>query len=161
MQIRGLCLSLLLVVVACVELDGSVLIGEHKIPNEWFDEPQPDKWTLLYRATEHGFDVSEFHSRCDNKGPTITLVKSEFGGLFGGYTPISWTSPNMFKYYYDPKTFLFSLEGPKTTEPTKLANDGPQCNSTYSVKHSAFTGPGFGQDIRKSYKIALTITSHQ
>lgn len=41
---------------------------------------------LLYRASEHGFTYSAFHDKCDNKGPTISLIKSEHEKVFGGFT---------------------------------------------------------------------------
>lgn len=47
------------------------------------------RWVNCYRATEHGWDASTFHSRCDLKGPTVTLVKvNEF--IFGGFTDLDW-----------------------------------------------------------------------
>ena len=46
---------------------------------------------LLYRASRDGFAAECFHSRCDNNGPTVTIVKSgEY--IFGGFTTQSWTS---------------------------------------------------------------------
>ena len=46
---------------------------------------------LLYRASRDGFAANCFHSRCDNNGPTVTIVKSgEY--IFGGFTERSWTS---------------------------------------------------------------------
>ena len=45
---------------------------------------------LLYRASRDGFAAECFHSRCDNNGPTVTIVKSgEY--IFGGFTEKSWT----------------------------------------------------------------------
>lgn len=41
---------------------------------------------------EKFFDPQVFHSRCDNQGPTLILVKSEDGSILGGYTDISWES---------------------------------------------------------------------
>ena len=43
----------------------------------------------LYRATRDGWDASDFHSCCDNKGPTVTVVKRG-NHLFGGYAGQSW-----------------------------------------------------------------------
>jgi hypothetical protein len=39
-------------------------------------ERKPDKVTRLYRATDPnvGFTVAKFHSLCDGKGPTLTLI---------------------------------------------------------------------------------------
>ncbi|XP_022808133.1 BTB/POZ domain-containing adapter for CUL3-mediated RhoA degradation protein 3-like [Stylophora pistillata] len=44
---------------------------------------------LLYRASRNGWAASNFHSCCDNKGPTVTVVKSG-NYIFGGYTEQSW-----------------------------------------------------------------------
>jgi hypothetical protein len=43
--------------------------------------------TNLYRGSINGWKAKNFHSRCDNKGPTITLFKvKETGECIGGYT---------------------------------------------------------------------------
>ena len=39
----------------------------------------------------HGFKAQAFHSRCDNQGPTLTIIKSGMGKVFGAYTDIAWT----------------------------------------------------------------------
>ena len=44
---------------------------------------------LLYRASCNGWAASNFHSCCDNKGPTVTVVKSGIY-IFGGYTEKEW-----------------------------------------------------------------------
>ena len=41
---------------------------------------------MLYRGSEHGWKLTDFHSRCDNKGPTISLFKSKDGDVIGGYS---------------------------------------------------------------------------
>ena len=50
------------------------------------------KLKLLYKASRDGFEYSDFHSRCDNKGPTICLIKSEHEKTFGGFTNLNWNS---------------------------------------------------------------------
>ena len=44
--------------------------------------------TLLYNASAHGWNQDDFHSRCDNKGSTITLLKILGGDCIGGYTTL-------------------------------------------------------------------------
>ena len=44
---------------------------------------------LLYRASRDGWGASNFHSCCDNKGPTLTVIKSG-NYIFGGYTEHEW-----------------------------------------------------------------------
>jgi len=50
---------------------------------------QEGKWRLLFRASRDGFEAAAFHSKCDNKGPTVTIVKSVHN-IFGGFTEESW-----------------------------------------------------------------------
>jgi hypothetical protein len=42
--------------------------------------------TLLFSGSEHGWKEKDFHSRCDNKGPTICLYKIKDGDCIGGFT---------------------------------------------------------------------------
>ena len=44
---------------------------------------------LLYRASWHGWSAEHFHSRCDNKGATVIVVKTG-NYIFGGCTLPSW-----------------------------------------------------------------------
>ena len=49
-------------------------------------------WTakLCWRATRDGWAVSTFHSNCDDKAPTVTIVKvGDY--IFGGYATATWT----------------------------------------------------------------------
>ena len=48
------------------------------------------KWKLLYRASEHGYTAESFHEYCDDKEPTLIVIKSSRGWIFGGYTTRSW-----------------------------------------------------------------------
>lgn len=72
---------------------------------EWLDGKF--KLERLYKGSDHCFSAKKFHQLCDNKGPTLTVVKSCVGNIFGGYASISWTT--ITKYHSDPKSFLFSL----------------------------------------------------
>ena len=57
---------------------------------EWFGSDR--KWKLLYRASKDGYTASSFHSCCNGKGPTLVVIKSTEGWIFGGYTTQSWSS---------------------------------------------------------------------
>ena len=48
------------------------------------------KWKLIYRASEHEYTAKSFHEYCDDKGPTLIVIKSTHGWIFGGYTTQSW-----------------------------------------------------------------------
>ena len=50
---------------------------------------------LLYRGSKHGWKYKDFHSRCDGKGPTISLFKVKDGNCIGGYTNAFWSSGHL------------------------------------------------------------------
>ena len=46
-------------------------------------------WKLCWRATRDGWAAKTFHSNCDYKNRTVTLVKvGQY--IFGGYATASW-----------------------------------------------------------------------
>ena len=73
-----------------------------KILKGWLPEVLVGEWRLLFRASRDGFTASGFHSKCDNKGPTITVVKSG-ANIFGGFTEKPWTNA------YRGRKFLLQL----------------------------------------------------
>ena len=55
------------------------------------------KWKLIYRASEHRYSAKSFHKYCDNvKGPTLVIIKSSEGYIFGGYTTQSWSGEGIY-----------------------------------------------------------------
>ncbi len=54
------------------------------------------KWKLIYRASEHDYTAKSFHEYCDDKGPTLIIIKSSGGWIFGGYTTQSWSGERIY-----------------------------------------------------------------
>ena len=54
------------------------------------------KWKLLYRASEHDYTAKSFHDCCDEKTPTLIIIKSSGGWIFGGYTTQSWSGHRIY-----------------------------------------------------------------
>ena len=46
-------------------------------------------WALCWQTSVQGWAASTFHSRCDGKKHTITVIRKE-PYVFGGYTDIPW-----------------------------------------------------------------------
>lgn len=67
------------------------------------------KLSLLYRGSRDGFKRGDFHSRCDNKPKTLTIVKSASGCIFGGYTEAEWITISYELNKRDTNAFLFRL----------------------------------------------------
>ena len=45
---------------------------------------------LLYKASVDGDNYKIFHKKCDNKGETVTIIKSDQNKLFGIYATTNW-----------------------------------------------------------------------
>jgi hypothetical protein len=86
--------------------------------------------TLLWRGTRDGFGSDAFHERCDGHANTVTLVESDGGFIFGGFTPVPWESRAPPEYEEDEEeedktvkadetaaSYLFSLSNPSATPP--------------------------------------------
>ena len=95
---------------------------------------------LLYRGTRDGDLAKNFHEKCDNQGPTLTLCKHEKGYIFGGYSSNPWKSGG--GYSSSPNSFLFSLTNIFGTEPIKFPLKDN--NSAYSIYNDSSYGPTFG-----------------
>ena len=54
------------------------------IKNKLF-EKKLKKTRLLYRGSENNFCANKFREFCLNKGPTMTIIKSEKNKIIGGY----------------------------------------------------------------------------
>ena len=53
------------------------------------------RFVRCWRAKTDGWAASTFHSNCDGKGPTVTII--QVGRyIFGGYTDVSWSSPSKY-----------------------------------------------------------------
>lgn len=71
----------------------------------------PRRFELLYRGSENNFKASIFHQKCDNIPNTLTIVKTHFGKIIGGFTKYTWNQVEDKHYVEDleKQAFLFSL----------------------------------------------------
>ena len=90
-QIKGLLRELKDKIQECFEKSVILMNEEHRSTLKSWLPPQDGKWKLLFKASQDGFTAQAFHGRCDNKGPTVTIVKSG-NNIFGGFTENSWHS---------------------------------------------------------------------
>ena len=90
---------------------------------------------LLFRGTRDGMNSRNFHEKCDNKGPTITLLRNDKGNIMGGFSPISWTCEG--GYHNEKNCFIFTLTNIYNIEPKKFNSK----NNGHEVFHSIEYGP--------------------
>ena len=85
---------------ACPFEDSSILSAEQRQTlTKWLERTLKDSshtYSLIYRASRNGWAASNFHSCCDRKGPTVTVVRSSNNYIFGGYTEQHWESKFVF-----------------------------------------------------------------
>ena len=98
------------------------------------------QWSLIYKASRDGFDAAAFHTKCNNQGPTMTIIQSKNNYLFGGYTMIPWSSnPGWMQ---DGTAFLYTLTNPHNIPCTKYSLNAAYIAQT--VFHDDRFGPVFG-----------------
>ena len=57
--------------------------------------PGRSRFVRCWHAKSDGWAASTFHSNCDGKGPTVTII--QVGSyIFGGYTDKSWSNPSKY-----------------------------------------------------------------
>ncbi|XP_071079877.1 interferon-induced protein 44-like [Haliotis cracherodii] len=97
-------------------------------------------FTLLYQATRDGCSAQAFHQKCDHKGATVSVCYNTAGYVFGGYTPVSWSSEGIWTS--DQHAFLFKLQAANSFQPKKYPVK--TANLQHTVFHNASYGPTFG-----------------
>ncbi|XP_067680289.1 interferon-induced protein 44-like [Haliotis asinina] len=109
------------------------------------DQKQLRKWLdgvkgfeLLYKATRDGCSNTAFHQKCDNKGPTVTVLYNTSDCVFGGYTSVSWDSAGAYRV--DPTAFLFRLYFKGSSSPKRYQTT----NGTNAIYGHVNYGPTFG-----------------
>jgi hypothetical protein len=96
----------------------SAIVGE--LP-ELLAEFRTKRFTLLWRGGRDGFAAREFHSRCDGRANTLTLILDTGGSIFGGFTPVQWDSlRGECRADLSQQTFLFTIANPHRFPPRKF-----------------------------------------
>ncbi|KAH3776045.1 hypothetical protein DPMN_177458 [Dreissena polymorpha] len=95
-----------------------------QLPDKYMDKLEswigtgPKIFTLLYKITKDGCDAATFHQKCDNQGPTVTVLYNQQGSVYGGYGSASWNSTAA--YINDAQAFLFQLKYSGSDKYTKF-----------------------------------------
>ena len=78
------------------------------LSSEW------SRFVKCWHAKTDGWAASTFHSNCDGRGPTVTIIKVN-DSIFGGYTDVSWSSK-----YISAIKFIFSVQALKNLEGQRI-----------------------------------------
>ena len=83
--------------------------------NEWIKEKMDKdqiKYELIFKMSRNGTTVEDFHKFCNDKGATLTIIKTTGNLIFSGFTPLEWKSLDGISCQLKDntrRTFLFSL----------------------------------------------------
>ncbi|CAG8440269.1 7518_t:CDS:2 [Funneliformis mosseae] len=135
--------------------------------SSWIDDKQenpyhfndlPYEFKLIYRASSEGFSVNNFHNNCDDKGPTVVVIKVRNSKeIIGGYNPLGWRSiktENVRSYLLSYNDELYSNHKCETSSSFifSLTNREKPILSKVSSKDGAIMwskrkGPCFSKDL--------------
>ena len=62
-----------------------------------FLSSERSRFVKCWHAETDGWAASTFHSKCDGRGPTVTIIKVN-DYIFGGYTDVSWSGGRDMKF---------------------------------------------------------------
>ena len=103
----------LLLTFVLAGLSSSVILGKNNkyltALSTWLKpvvQSKSSSWKRCWRASVDGWAASTFHSRCDGKGPTVTIIKVQ-QYIFGGYTSTSWSKfLSYFHFHFNLPIYL-------------------------------------------------------
>nr|XP_022296595.1 interferon-induced protein 44-like [Crassostrea virginica] len=98
---------------------------------------------LLYKISRDGCSASTFHTKCDCKGPTITVIYNSKNTVYGGYTSQNWLGTGAEYSAYDEKAFLFQVRYNGTNVQKKYPIKADKLANAISCSHNI--GPTFGK----------------
>jgi len=109
--------------------------------HDWLKEDDSDgELSLLYRGSRDGMHGKDFHSMCDHKGSTLTIIETTCGIIIGGYSNVSWKSTD--EWCQANKAFLFVLPSGAILEAQRMKLK--KSNTDSAVYHKPNYGPAFG-----------------
>jgi len=133
------------------------LSDDHMDQLESFIGSGPKTFRLLYSFTRDGCGLQPFHSKCDNQGPTLTVLYNPQGSVYGGYTSLAWQSLSPGQWKQDDLAFLFQL----VFSNQKLCRKFPSNKTDKSVYQYSLNGPYFGSGpgLRSFYNLNNNLNS--
>ena len=101
----------------------------------------PKTFALLYSIKRDGCNADTFHSKCDNQGPTLTVLYNSHESVYGGYTGVSWIKRDHDTT--DSAAFLFRLYLNGKLLPVKFPRKETNREDIFDKDNC---GPTFGKD---------------
>jgi hypothetical protein len=120
-----------------MEINFSKILNENDITllKSWLPN-KPSNINLLFDTQRDGDSSSTFHDKCDGKSPTLVVIKSKNGYVFGGYATSPWQANND-NPISAPNSFIFSLNQKQkyyaSSQQNSIINGGNRSNQRDSM----------------------------
>ena len=120
-----------------MEIYFSKILNENDITllKSWLPN-KPSNINLLFDTQRDGDSSSTFHDKCDGKSPTLVVMKSKNGYVFGGYATSPWQANND-NPISAPNSFIFSLNQKQkyyaSSQQNSIINGGNRSNQKDST----------------------------
>jgi hypothetical protein len=132
------------------------------------------KWTWLDFSESKRFYDSNLHSKCDCESPTVTVILTTKGFIFGDLTPIAWDSSGSSKADNSEQGFVFSVKDFGKSDPRcfPVVRSSPAiyCHSWYGEPfrdHTIYVADGCNENttssthLGQSYRNSTRLTHTQ
>ncbi len=112
--------------------------------------------------TENGEKPEDFHKHCDNKGPTLIIIKTTSNRIFGGFTPLNWNNDSDLYYDNTKRTFVFSLNLMKKYELKTSASVAIYNENSYGPTFGVYTNGAivFSSSLKKGISYAKSDSNY-
>jgi len=97
----------------------------------------PKSFELLYSIVRDGCDPDIFHRKCDDKGPTVTVLYNPKGSVYGFYTSLDWKSTGGWQK--DREHFLFQLQFSGNRRFTKCLTKGATTEIYFGLNYGPYS----------------------
>ena len=94
------------------------IIDAIKLQNLLSDRISFDDTLLLYNSKMNGTDINSFYDQTESHDPTVLIIKSNHGNIFGAFTKIPWNKGG--HYQTDVDAALFVLKSDQNDESYQL-----------------------------------------
>jgi len=99
----------------------------------------------LLIKSQDGMSGEQFHAKCDGRGPTLIVVETKCGSVFGGFTSRPWDKGCKLGYHSAKSAWLFKLRIKGSTVHKRInINSSALGYAVWDGKHQRLYGPVFG-----------------
>ncbi|GBC07370.1 hypothetical protein RclHR1_07410006 [Rhizophagus clarus] len=117
---------------------------ERKNHSYYHESNSPYDFKLLFRASRDGNTPADFHTKCDDKGATIVIIKiPNSEQILGGYNPLEWNSSIIGPWKCTKNSFIFSFTNRNNFQTAEVGHvNNSYCE--YAIYCNQNYGPVFG-----------------